>query len=190
VEIEETDYEILDTDDPQSEHWRGLQADVIDRLLIRRSLVRAQVGKPINSRGYAARARRNPFLFAILDSGSTSCASSLSPIATPRPSSGPSTERGEPASRRAPLAPRRRVRSYVRLRVWRQRSSIRRFRRIAVLRLTSANGRNAANANSPQSASPFERTMANQIPMRRTALPFQLRGRLARTTSLKTPNCT
>jgi hypothetical protein len=37
-------------------------------------------------------------------------------------------------------------------------------RPIAVLRLTAANGRNAANANSPKSASPFERTMANQSP--------------------------
>jgi hypothetical protein len=36
-----------------------------------------------------------------LESGSASYASSLSPIATPRPSSGPSTERREPASRRA-----------------------------------------------------------------------------------------
>ena len=67
MEIEETDYEILDTDDPQGEHWRGLQPDLIDRLLIRRSLVRAQVGEPIKSKGYVA--RRNPFLFAILDSG-------------------------------------------------------------------------------------------------------------------------
>jgi hypothetical protein len=54
-----------------------------------------------------------------------SCASSLSPIAAPRPSSGPSTERREPPPSGLP---RRRVRSYVRLRVWRQRSSIRRFR--------------------------------------------------------------
>jgi hypothetical protein len=66
-----------------------------------------------------------------LKSGATSCASSLSPIATPRPSSGRSTERREPASPRAPRLPRRRVRSYVRLRVWRQRSSIRRFRPVA-----------------------------------------------------------
>ena len=68
MEIEETDYEILDIDDPQSEHWRGLQPDPTDRLLIRRSLVRAQVEEPIKSKGYVA--RRNPFLFAILESGS------------------------------------------------------------------------------------------------------------------------
>ena len=90
----------MDADDPQSEHWCGLQPDPTDRLSIRRSLVRAQVEEPIKSKGYVA--RRNPFLFAILESGSASCASSLSPIATPRPSSGPSTERREPASRRAP----------------------------------------------------------------------------------------
>ena len=91
VEIEANDSKVLEDADPESEHWRGLQLDPNHRLLIRRSLVRAQVGEPIKSKGYVA--RRNPFLFAILESGSTSCASSLSPIATPRPSSAPSTER-------------------------------------------------------------------------------------------------
>ena len=100
VEIEANDSKVLEVVTPESEHWRGLQLDPNDRLLIRRSLVRAQVGEPIKSKGYVE--RRNPFLFAILESGSPSCASSLSPIATPRPSSGPSTERREPASRWAP----------------------------------------------------------------------------------------
>jgi hypothetical protein len=80
VEIEANDSKVLEVLTPESEHWRGLQLDLIDRLLIRRSLVRAQVGEPIKSKGYVA--RRNPFLVAILESGSTSCASSLSPIAT------------------------------------------------------------------------------------------------------------
>jgi hypothetical protein len=100
VEIEANDSKVLEDADPKSEHWRGLQLDPNHRLLIRRSLVRAQVEEPIESKGYVV--IRDPFLFAILDSGSTSCARSLLPIATPRPSSGPSTERREPASRRAP----------------------------------------------------------------------------------------
>jgi hypothetical protein len=66
VEIEENDSKVLEDADPKSEHWRGLQLDPNHRLLIRRSLVRAQVGEPIESKGYVA--RRNPFLFAILDS--------------------------------------------------------------------------------------------------------------------------
>jgi len=86
VEIEASDSKVLEVLTPESEHWRWLQLDPNDRLLIRRSLVRAQVGEPIKSKGYVA--RRDPFLFEILESGSTSCASSLSPIATPRPSSG------------------------------------------------------------------------------------------------------
>ena len=89
VEIEANDSKVLEVLTPESEHWRGLQLDPNHRLLIRRSLVRAQVGEPIKSKGYVA--RRNPFLFAILDSGSASCASSLSPIATPRPSSLPAS---------------------------------------------------------------------------------------------------
>jgi hypothetical protein len=73
VEIEETDSKVLEGLTPESEHWRGLQPDPTDRLLIRRSLVRAQVGEPIKSKGYVA--RRNPFLFAILESGPPVCAS-------------------------------------------------------------------------------------------------------------------
>jgi hypothetical protein len=46
VKIDQTDQNILDADDPQSEHWRGLQPDLSDRLLVRRSLVRAQVEEP------------------------------------------------------------------------------------------------------------------------------------------------
>jgi hypothetical protein len=65
VEIEETDSKVLEGLTPESEHWRGLQLDPTERLLIRRSLVRAQVGEPIKSKGYVA--RHNPFLFAILE---------------------------------------------------------------------------------------------------------------------------
>jgi hypothetical protein len=61
VEIEGNDSKVLEVLTPESEHSRGLQPDPIDRLLIRRSLVRAQVGEPMKSKGYAA--RRNPFLF-------------------------------------------------------------------------------------------------------------------------------
>ena len=46
VEIEENDSKVLEVLTPESEHWRGLQLDPNDRLLIRRSLVRAQVGEP------------------------------------------------------------------------------------------------------------------------------------------------
>ena len=46
VEIEETDSKVLEVLTPESEHWRGLQLDPNHRLLIRRSLVRAQVGEP------------------------------------------------------------------------------------------------------------------------------------------------
>ena len=35
----------------ESEHWRGLQPDPNHRLLIRRSLVRAQVGEPRKFKG-------------------------------------------------------------------------------------------------------------------------------------------
>ena len=66
VEIEETDSNLLEVLTPESEHWRGLQLDPTDRLLIRRSLVRAQVEEPIKSKGYVA--IRNHFLFAILES--------------------------------------------------------------------------------------------------------------------------
>jgi hypothetical protein len=65
VEIEETDYEILDADDPQSEHWRGLQPDPTDRLLIRRPLVRAQVEEPIKSKVLHRKAKP----FSICDIG-------------------------------------------------------------------------------------------------------------------------
>jgi hypothetical protein len=81
VEIEETDYEILDADDQQSEHWCGLQPDPTDRLLVRRSLVRAQVEEPIKSNGYAA--KRNHFLFAILESNHGCAISSTSPRTLP-----------------------------------------------------------------------------------------------------------
>jgi hypothetical protein len=92
VEIEETDQNIFEADDPQSEHWRGLQPDPSDRLLIRRSLVRAQVEEPVKSKSYVA--KRNPFLFAILESEPDFPISSTSPrsylsladgIRTPRP---------------------------------------------------------------------------------------------------------
>ena len=62
MEIEETDSKVLEVLTPESEHWRGLQPDPIDRMLIRRSLVRAQVGEPENSRGYVE--RRSPFVFS------------------------------------------------------------------------------------------------------------------------------
>ena len=65
MEIEANDSKVLEVLTPESEHWRGLQLDPNHRLLIRRSLVRAQVGEPIKSKGYVA--RRNPFLFAILE---------------------------------------------------------------------------------------------------------------------------
>ena len=68
MEIEENDSKVLEVLTPESEHWRGLQLDPNHRLLIRRSLVRAQVGEPIKSKGYVA--MRNPFLFAILESDS------------------------------------------------------------------------------------------------------------------------
>mgnify|MGYP003694262641 CR=1 FL=1 len=105
MEIEETDSKVLEVLTPESEHWRGLQPDPTDRLLIRRSLVRAQVEEPIKSKGYVA--RRNPF--SICDIGKR--LRQLREFAlTHRDSAtvlGPSTERREPASR---LAPRRRVR--------------------------------------------------------------------------------
>ena len=106
MEIEANDSKVLEVLTPESEHWRGLQLDPNHRLLIRRSLVRAQVGEPIKSKGYGA--NRNPFLFSILDSGSTSCASSLLPIATPRPSSGQPRTRlpaGLPRKARQELCP-------------------------------------------------------------------------------------
>ena len=77
VEIEENDSKVLEVLTPESEHWRGLQLDPNHRLLIRRSLVRAQVGEPIKSKGYVA--KRNPFLFAILDSDPGCPISSTSP---------------------------------------------------------------------------------------------------------------
>ena len=77
VEIEANDSKVLEVLTPESEHWRGLQLDPNHRLLIRRSLVRAQVGEPIKSKGYVA--RRNPFLFAILDSDPGCPISSTSP---------------------------------------------------------------------------------------------------------------
>jgi hypothetical protein len=77
VEIEETDSKVLEVLTPESEHWRGLQLDPTDRLLIRRPLVRAQVGEPIESKGYVA--KRNHFLFAILESGHGCAISSTSP---------------------------------------------------------------------------------------------------------------
>ena len=55
MEIEANDSKVLEVLTLESEHWRGLQPDLIDRLLIRRSLVRAQVGEPRNSRGYVGR---------------------------------------------------------------------------------------------------------------------------------------
>jgi hypothetical protein len=65
-----------------------------------------------------------------LESGATSCASSLSLIATPRPSSGHRLNAENPPP--GGLA-RRLVRSYVRLWVWRQRPRIRRFRPFAAV---------------------------------------------------------
>ena len=52
MEIEANDSKVLEVLTPESEHWRGLQLDPNHRLLIRRSLVRAQVGEP-DSRGLA-----------------------------------------------------------------------------------------------------------------------------------------
>ena len=46
VEIEANESKVLEVLTPESEHWRGLQLDPNHRLLIRRSLVRAQVGEP------------------------------------------------------------------------------------------------------------------------------------------------
>ena len=60
VEIEATDSKVLEVLTPESEHWRGLQLDPNHRLLIRRSLVRAQVGEPRYSRGCVR--RRRPFV--------------------------------------------------------------------------------------------------------------------------------
>ncbi len=77
VEIEANGSEILEVLTPESEHWRGLQLDPNDRLLIRRSLVRAQVGEPIKPKGNVA--SRNPFLFAILESDPDCPISSTSP---------------------------------------------------------------------------------------------------------------
>jgi hypothetical protein len=45
AEIEASDSKVLEVLTRESEHWRGLQPDPIDRLLIRRSPVRAQVGE-------------------------------------------------------------------------------------------------------------------------------------------------
>jgi hypothetical protein len=82
VEIEETDSKVLEVLTPESEHWRGLQPDPTDRPLVRRSLVRAQVGEPEYSRGYVG--RRSPFVF-LTDTGFTAFAgldpSSARPIA-------------------------------------------------------------------------------------------------------------
>ncbi len=77
VEIEANDSKVLEVLTPESEHWRGLQLDPNHRLLIRRSLVRAQVGEPTKSKGYVA--NRHPFLFAILESDLGYPISSTSP---------------------------------------------------------------------------------------------------------------
>ena len=47
MEIEANDSKVLEVLTLESEHWHGLQLDPNHRLLIRRSLVRAQVGEPI-----------------------------------------------------------------------------------------------------------------------------------------------
>jgi hypothetical protein len=56
VEIEETDAKVLEVLTPESEPWRGLQPDPTDRLLIRRSLVRAQVEEPNKIKGLRRKA--------------------------------------------------------------------------------------------------------------------------------------
>ena len=45
--------EISDSKTPKTEHWRGFPARSVVGLLIRRSLVRAQVGEPCIQRGLA-----------------------------------------------------------------------------------------------------------------------------------------
>jgi hypothetical protein len=113
VEIEETDSKALEVLTPESEHWRGLQPDPTDRLSIRRSLVRAQVEEPIKSKGYVA--TRNPFLFAILESGP--------PVDGPEVSRRVAMGENELAQRLSAAnpppggLPHGRVRTYVRLRV-------------------------------------------------------------------------
>jgi hypothetical protein len=106
VEIEETGWKVLEVLTPESEHWRGLQRDPTDRLLIRRSLVRAQVEEPMKSKGYVV--IRNPFLFAILESGRQSAR------VRPHPSRLRERPRGHQLSATNPppgALPRRRVRS-------------------------------------------------------------------------------
>ena len=119
MKIEETDYEVLDADDPLW-HWRGLQPDLIDRLLSV-GLVRAQVGEPMKIKGTS---QYVTLFYCDIRERLHQLRGSLSPIATPRPSSGPSTERREPLPAGSPQARQ----ELCRLRVWRQRSSIRRFR--------------------------------------------------------------
>jgi hypothetical protein len=43
---------LSDTAWAKTQHWRGSQPDMVVGLLIRRSLVRAQVEEPMKSRGY------------------------------------------------------------------------------------------------------------------------------------------
>jgi endonuclease YncB( thermonuclease family) len=62
MEIEETDSKALEVLTPEREHWRDLQPYPTDRLLIRRSLVRAQVEEPVSGKAIGdPRTRCRPF---------------------------------------------------------------------------------------------------------------------------------
>ena len=110
VEIEETDQEILDADDPQSKHWRGLQPDPTDRLLIRRPWFEPRSGSQQNQR---VTSQPQPFFYLRYWRAAPPAARFTPTHCDSATVLGPSTERRDPP--RGGL-PRRRVRSYVRLR--------------------------------------------------------------------------